>query len=150
MDSADFFAQYQDRTNKAHREPPEIDVEAMAGAFADCYIAATPAGVWCGDNDQELRDVIPRGMSFQRSVGTQSMTIQSLTVTPLDQFHSMAKVRWVARYLRKDGSQLSLEFDVIYLLQHLDERNPKIFGWVTGDEMALLRANGLLPDQPAE
>ena len=55
----------------------------------------------------------------------------------------MVKVHWLARYRKKDASELSLDFDVIYLVQQLGG-GPRIFAWITGDEMALLRAHGLI------
>jgi hypothetical protein len=35
-----FFAEYEARFNRALEEPPEVDVEATAGAFTDCFIGA--------------------------------------------------------------------------------------------------------------
>jgi hypothetical protein len=32
----------------------EIDVEATANSFADCFIGANPLGVQCGKNDDQL------------------------------------------------------------------------------------------------
>jgi len=36
----------------------------------------------------------------------------------------------------------AIDFDVHYLVQKLDG-DPKIFGWVSGDEQALLRKHGI-------
>ncbi len=37
---AEFFADYEARTNRALADPPEVDTEATAAAFADCFIGA--------------------------------------------------------------------------------------------------------------
>jgi cytochrome c1 len=71
---AEFFAAYETRTNSALQEKPEVDVEAVAGAFTDCFIEANPKGVICGKNDEEFRAAIPKGFDFYRSIGTQSVT----------------------------------------------------------------------------
>ncbi len=93
-----FFAEYEARFNKAMGESPEIDIEGMAGAFADCFIEASPTGVVCGKNDEQFRAQIPKGLEFYRSIGTKSMLIASLSITSLDDRHSLAKVHWKAQY----------------------------------------------------
>jgi hypothetical protein len=101
----DFFAAYAAGFNRALADVPEIDVEATAGAFADCFIAADPNGVSCGKNDEQFRAQIPEGFAFYRSIGTKSMRVASLAVTPLDDYHLMAKVRRVSVYRKKGGGK---------------------------------------------
>ncbi|MBO9518322.1 MAG: DUF1971 domain-containing protein [Porphyrobacter sp.] len=55
----------------------------------------------------------------------------------------MAKVSWTATYSRWDEADVALDFDVHYFVQYLDEE-PTVFGWVSGDEEALLREHGIL------
>ena len=38
---------------------------------------------------------------------------------------------------------VAIDFDVHYFVQKLDGE-PKVFGWVSGDEQALLRKHGIL------
>jgi hypothetical protein len=123
--------------------PPSVNVEATAAAFADCVLAANPVGVNCGRNDEEFRKQIPKGFEFYRSIGTKSMTIKSLTTTSLDDYHSMIKVHWEAFYWKLDGHEDLIDFDVIYLVQMIDE-TPKIFAYITGDEQKVLRERGLI------
>lgn len=139
-----FFADYEARTNRALVDPPEVDVEATAGAFADCFVEANPNGVTCGTNGDQLREVIPKGFDFYRSIGTQSMKIAALAVTPLDELHAMVKVHWDATYRKKDGSGEAIDFDVIYFVQDRGE-GPKIFAYITGDEQEAYREKGLIP-----
>ncbi len=141
-----FFAEYQDRLARALQEPPEVDAQATAAAFADCFVEASPKGVVCGQNDEAFRTVIPKGFEFYRSIGTRSMTIASLDTTPLDPLHVMARAHWVALYDRKpDGIEVRIEFDVIYFLQER-EQALRIFAFVTGDEEQAFRDHGLVPD----
>ncbi len=137
-----FFAEYEARFNKALSESPEIDVGGMAGAFADCFIEASPTGVACGKNDEQFRAQIPKGLEYYRSIGTKSMKIASLSTTPLDDHHSLTTVHWEALYQR-DGQQEKIDFDVIYLVQTIDGR-PKIFAYIVGDEERYLRERGLI------
>ena len=44
---------------------------------------------------------------------------------------------------RKDRPDVAIDFDVHYFIQTLD-REPKVFGWVSGDEQALLRKHGIV------
>ena len=139
-----FFADYAERFNRALAEPPVVDVEGTAAAFAGCFVEASPRGVTCGKNDDTFRATIPQGAEFYRSIGTTSMRITSLEVTPLDGYHTMAKVRWDSRYRKKDGREERIEFDVIYLVQTLGDTT-KISAYITGDEQKALREKGLLP-----
>jgi hypothetical protein len=139
-----FFGEYEARVNSALREPPQINVEATARAFADCFIAADPNGVSCGKNDEQFRTQIPKGLEFYRSIGTKSMQITSLAITALDDYHTMVKVAWEALYKKQDGSEERIDFNVIYLVQTIGEK-PKIFGYITGDEQQLYREKGLIP-----
>jgi hypothetical protein len=140
----EFFAAYAARTNHALADPPKIDVEASASAFASSFVGANPKGVHCGKNDEELRAFIPKGYEFYRSIGTKRMEIASLTLTKLDDFHTQAKVHWVATYQKKDGSKDEIEFDVIYFVQELGD-GPKIFAYITGDEEQVYKDRGLIP-----
>jgi hypothetical protein len=137
-----FFAEYEARMNKALGEPPEIDVEATAEAFADCFVEASPVGIVCG-NKEQLRPQIPKGYEFYRSIGTTFMKIMGLETTQLDNLHTMAKVHWDSRYVKKDGKKVQIEFDVIYLLQLIGD-TPKIFAYITGDEQKVLKEHGLI------
>ena len=60
----EFFEQYQKCINKALKEATEIDAKEMGQCFSDCFIAANPAGVACGKNDEELESQILRACSF--------------------------------------------------------------------------------------
>lgn len=61
----------------------------------------------------------------------------------------MAKASYCADYRKPDGSDIKIEFDVTYFLD-VSTTKPKILGFVAGDEMALYRQHGLLPDKKTE
>ena len=139
-----FFAAYAARFNAALRDPNGLDVEATAGAFADYFVEAGPAGVHGGKNDDTFRARIPIGYGFYRSIGTTAMDITSLELTSLDEYHWMARVHWDSRYAREGGGEVRIEFDVIYFLQ-VSGDEAKIFAYVTGDEEKALQERGLMP-----
>ena len=139
---AEFFREYEARMGRALAG--DLDVEATAAAFADCFIQADPNGIACGKNDEQLRAVIPQGIAFYRSIGTTSMAIRSVALSPLDEYHYTAKVEWRARYEKRDGTEETVDFAVVYLVRTIGGE-PKIFGFITGDEQQLYREKGLIP-----
>lgn len=137
-----FFSQYAERFNRALRgEKP--DTEGTIHSFAACFIEANPTGVMCGQNDNKFKEAIPQGYEFYRSIGITAMKITSTEITLLDELHSMVKVGWRSEFIRKDQSSGNIDFMVIYLLQMMDNA-PRIFAYITGDEQAALKANGLV------
>lgn len=83
------------------------------------------------------------GYARYRAMGAKAMRIRSFRLTPMDEQHCVAHVGWTASYARKDGADVPIEFDAHYLVQTLDGES-KVFGWVSGDEEALLREHGII------
>jgi hypothetical protein len=72
------------------------------------------------------------------------MDIVSLDTTILDGFHEMTKIRWKCGYAKKrNNSKSSIEFANFYFTQ-TKENEHKIFAYITGDEQAALKENGLI------
>jgi len=142
-----FFETYAAQFGQALADPPEVDVEATAGAFADCFVEAGPRGVSCGRNDGTFRAQIPQGYAFYRRIGIRSMAVAALAPSQLDARHWSVRVGWTAAYDHA-GRTGEVEFEVIYLLQ-MTGAGPKIFAYITGDEEGRLRSLGLLDDAPA-
>lgn len=139
-----FFEAYQGRMNAALQKPPVIDVAAVAAAFARYFVGSNPNQVFGGRNGWLFRLMIPRGYRHYRRLGTQRMEIRSLSITPLDDFHVLARTHWWSSYRRKSGDAVEIEFDNIYLLHIAAGKEPKIFAYVTGDEQQVLEDHGLL------
>jgi len=141
----EFFETYAARFNAAIADPPEVDVEGIASVYTDAFISANPAAVVCGSNGDELRAWIPQGFEFYRSVGTKWMRVGSVDAHRLDDLHTAATVHWQSGYEKPDCSKVRIDFDVVYLVRAVEDE-PRIFGFLTGDEQAVLREHGLLPD----
>ncbi|HVK47753.1 MAG TPA: hypothetical protein VM488_07920 [Pseudobacter sp.] len=137
----DFFTAYEQRY--AAGLEGKTDVEGTAAVFTDQFIEANPFGVSAGANDEQFRKAIPEGMEFYRKIGTRSMELDTVAITPLDANHHMAKVHWKATYVKEGKDELVIEFDVIYLLQDIDGAL-KIFAYITGDEQGVLKEHGLI------
>jgi hypothetical protein len=82
-----FFSEYEARFNRAIADPAQMDVEGMAAAFAESFLGASPIGITCSKNDEQLRQALQEGMAFYRSIGTTTMKMVSLSITPLDDLH---------------------------------------------------------------
>lgn len=142
-----FFSAYEAGFNQALAGSDVIDTETTVAAFAECFVAAGPRGVSCGRNNEALRDQVAKGYAYYREIGIQAMRIRIVAPTPLDRRHWGVRIGWAAEYER-DGRTGTIEFEVLYFLQMLDEQ-PRIFAWIAGDEEQAFREHGLVggPDQ---
>lgn len=138
-----FFDAYATRFNQA-LAGESIDMDATVGAFADCFVEASPLGIVLGKNDDSFRKAIPKGYDFYKKIGTKTLKILAKDIQPLNDFHSLVRIHWNALYELGDGNRKEIAFDVIYLLQHIGN-SPKIFAYITGDEQKALQDNGLIP-----
>lgn len=139
-----FFKDYEKGFQDSLSGAP-VDADKVAAGFAEYFIEASPKGVMGAANDKQFKESIPRGYEYYKSVGTKSMKVAAKTVTLLDEWHAMVKIHWASEYLRKDGENVSIDFDVIYFLQKIGDA-PKIFAFIAGDEQKVMQENGLLPE----
>jgi hypothetical protein len=143
MESAvrEFLERYESFFNRALGG--DMQMEEIAALYASEFIAASPAGVRAGKNDAQFKQVMAEGYAHYRAIGTKEMRIRDVRVSAIDDNHCVAHVAWTATYARKDQTDVAIDFDVHYFVQVLDEL-PKVFGWVSGDEQALLREHGIV------
>jgi hypothetical protein len=121
----------------------DVDMNDVAGLYAADFIAASPAGVMTGKNDEQLKQVMAQGYARYRAIGTKEMRIRGLRISPMDEHHCVAHVAWRATYVRNDKPDVTIDFDVHYLVQQIGAE-PKVFGWVSGDEQAVLKEHGII------
>lgn len=136
-----FFERYERFFNKSLGG--DMDMKEAASLYASAFIAASPAGVITGKNDDHLRQVMAQGYERYRAMGTREMRIRDISLSPIDDHHCTAQVAWTATYARQDQADVAIDFDVHYFVQTLNGE-PRVFGWVSGDEQALLRKHGIL------
>jgi hypothetical protein len=135
-----FFERYERFFNQSLGG--DMDMDEVAALYASEFIAASPAGVMTGKNDDQLKQVMAQGYARYRAIGRKQMRIRNVRLSPIDGHHCVAHVAWTAIYARKVQPDVAIDFDVHYFVQHLDGE-PKVFGWVSGDEQALLRKHGI-------
>lgn len=121
----------------------KVDMNELASLYASEFIGAAPAGVKAGKNDDQFKQLMAQGYEHYRAIGTKEMRIRNVRLSPIDELHFVAHVAWIATYARKDQPDVTIDFDVHYLVQMLNGE-PKVFGWVSGDEQALLKKHGII------
>lgn len=134
------FERYEDLFKRALAGA--VEMEEVAALYTTDVIAASPAGVRGGKNDDGFLQAMTEGYAHYRAIGTKTMRIRDIRISGIDACHCVAHVAWTATYVRKDGSDVSIDFDVHYLVQVLDG-DAKVFGWISGDEQALLKQHGI-------
>ena len=120
----------------------KVDMNELASLYASEFIGAAPAGVRAGKNDDQFKQAMAQVYDHYRTIGTKKMRIRNIRLSPIDELHCVAHVSWAATYARKDQPDVAIDFDVHYLVQTLNGE-PKVFGWVSGDEQALLKKHGI-------
>jgi hypothetical protein len=141
-----FFHSYVEAFNRSLGDA--VDVEGIRAHFSDCFVGAGPQAAKCGENGDEFAETLRQGYAFYTSIGTKAMAVRGVTATPIDDTHQMARVDYRATYEKPSGEVVEIDFAVTYFLEARNDTFA-IFGFVAGDEMALYRELGLLPDARA-
>ncbi|MDK1490354.1 nuclear transport factor 2 family protein [Sinorhizobium sp. 7-81] len=136
-----FFARYETMANRVLAD--EMDVGETTFAFASEFIAASPAGVLAGKNDDSLKVSMAQGYARYRAIGTKALKIRKTTITPIDNQHFLVRIDWRSTYDMKSRPDVTIDFEVHYLVQVRNDE-PKIFGWISGDEEAVLKEHGIV------
>lgn len=134
------FERYESNFNQALRG--KVDMNELASLYASEFIGAAPAGIRAGKNDDRFKQALAQGYDHYRAIGTKEMRVRNIRTSRIDELHCIAHVAWTALYVREDQRDVSIDFDVHYLIQ-LSSGEPKIFGWVSSDEQTLLKRHGI-------
>lgn len=138
-----FFRRYAATYARAMADKPGVD-KALTDAFAEYFVESSPEGVHGAKNGLVFRFLVRRGFARYRKIGVESMLIDALEVTPLDDLHAMARVTWDSRTRRRsDGRLVRIKFTHHYFLSLLGGK-ARIFAYVATDERAILRRHGLI------
>lgn len=147
MDLPDYEAFFRAYTQAYERSLGDsVDVAAIRGFFAEAFVSAGVNGhVAVGANDDSFAETLKNGFGFYKAIGTTSMQVVRVESKALHENHDWVRVFYVAGYRRKDGAEVSIPFDLCYLVQRRSG-GPKIFGFIAGDEMAAYKALGLVDE----
>jgi hypothetical protein len=121
----------------------DVDAAEVADIYASGFLASTPAGVVVGENDDILLEAMKTGYVRNREIGTRAMRLRDIRMSDIDDLHCVAHVAWTAVYARDDLPETEVEFEVHYLVR-VDDGVARVFGWMSGDEDALLKSRGIL------
>jgi len=135
----DLFERYAREFNQGLQG--QADLDAVSGLYASAFIAASPAGVTTGENGAALKGAMTQGFQHYRDTGCRRMELRGLEVMPVDPLHALARVDWEALY-EVDGARKAVPFTNLYLVR-TEGTAAKVFGWITGDEAALLKQHGI-------
>ena len=148
MDAPNYEAFFSDYVHAYERSLGErVDTKAIRGFFVESFLSASVAGqVSAGANDDAFEKTLQQAYVFYRAIGTVSMQLERVEAEPLYENHDRVRVFYRAGYRKHDGTQPSISFDVMYLVQRRPG-GPKIFGFIAGDEMAVYRQHGLVNER---
>ena len=152
LDVPDYEAFFREYAKAYERSLGDsVDTVAIRGFFAEAFVSAGVRGqAAAGGNDEAFEQALTQGFGFYKAIGTTSMAVERVEAEALCENHDRVRVFYSAGYRKKDGTEVSIPFDVLYLIQRRSG-GPKIFGFIAGDEMAAYRQHGLVDEsgQPA-
>jgi len=140
-DVESFFSKYEAVFADALKG--HVDLDAIKALYSEHFIAATPRGVLTAAFDGSFEEVMSKGYERYRELGTKGMQVESIDTHDIDDNHILVRVRWHSTYQKPEEDEIHIPFDVNYLLQQR-EGQLKVFGWITGDEEALLKAHRVI------
>src|SRR3954470_17006510 len=105
-----FFGRYESFFNQSLGA--DMDMDKVSALYASEFIAASPAGVMTGKNDDQLKQVMAQGYARYRAIGTKEMRMRDVRLSPTDDHRCVAHVVWTATYARKDQPDVAIDFDV--------------------------------------
>ncbi len=137
------FQDYSRRSNEALRDPAQADIDALASAFADHLVGASPAGVMGAAKDKAFAATLRKGFEAYRAMGGTRFEIVHLVAEPLDDFNAMVRADWEFDYVRpRDSAKGTIAFRNVYFVNFAGGE-PKIFAWITPDEQQAMKDHGL-------
>ena len=118
------------------------DPTALAGLYAEDFIASGPAGSAVFKNDEQFLAWLSQVHEFNRQVGIRSLEVGSIHVTPIGDHHAFATVEWCARF-EKTGDE-SICFEISYLVR-FSEGKTLILGYISHeDQEEVMTARGII------
>jgi hypothetical protein len=142
-DYADFFRRYSEAYQRSLGD--HVEAELIRSFFAEDFLAlSTAGGINAGKNDDSFAETLEQGYAFYKAIGTVSMISDRVEAEEIAPNHDRVRVFYTAGYRRKDGTKVSISFDLVYLLQRTD--GPKIFAFIAGDEIGLYQRHGLVDE----
>ncbi|WP_292640368.1 hypothetical protein [Mesorhizobium sp.] len=93
----------------------DADMDEVASVYASAFIAASPAGVMVGNNDDQFKQAMEQGYAHYRAIGTKEMRIRDVRISPIDEHHCVAHVAWTLASPAADGRKAASHSDRVSL-----------------------------------
>jgi hypothetical protein len=140
-DYSDFFSRYAAAYRRSLSGTVEIDT--ILGFFAETVLALGINGSLSAAERDGLAERLEEMYAFYKTMGTRGLAVERIETEPLYTNHDRVRVFYRGEYEKRDGSRLTIPFDIAYLLQRRTD-GPRIFAFIAGDESALYRQHGLI------
>ncbi|MEH2600436.1 hypothetical protein V1278_007349 [Bradyrhizobium sp. AZCC 1577] len=93
----DLFERYENLFRTALRD--QVDMDQVASSYATAFVAASPAGVSVGRNDEHLKQMMQQGFENYRRIGTKDMRLRNVRIARIDE-QPLPGARRLDRHLR--------------------------------------------------
>ncbi|MCC6455337.1 MAG: hypothetical protein IT328_10370 [Caldilineaceae bacterium] len=117
------------------------DVEGIAGAYADQFMATGPGFRMANKNDEQFRRGLAQAAQFYRQIGVDVIEIKNYLEAELGSGFWLAKIEW--ELLDEDLNDM-LTFDNTYLVEAGDGK-PQIVLFIAHNEQQRMQEKGLMP-----
>jgi hypothetical protein len=132
----EFFDRYARLSQQDH---PEL----LAALYGPTFIVGGPEGSMAFANDARFLDWLKQVRQFNQQHGMRGMAVISVGEQPLSPRHTLATVRWGARFERT-GERV-IEFTIAYLLERAAAVGWTILAYVSErDQAEAMKELGLL------
>lgn len=122
------------------------DIEAIAGAYADQFIATGPGFRTTGQNDNQFRHGLRQAAHFYRQTGMRAIAIKNYLEAELGSNFWLVKIEW--KLVGEDDSEI-VTFDNTYFVENADPEDvnskPQIILFVAHNEQQRMQEKGLIP-----
>lgn len=121
------------------------DVEAIAAAYAETYVEASPGSVTAHTVDATYRKaLVERFELLNQQLGFAGVDIEIASITEFAPSHYIVEARWHMRFDPAGKSPVTSAFSISYVVR-LEEDRPKILAYVSHeDEEAVMRRDGVI------
>src|SRR5690554_4799148 len=130
-----FFDDYADALSAA-------DIEGIAAAYADQFMATGPGFRMANKNDEQFRKGLEQAAQFYKQIGVDAIDINNYLEAELGSNFWLTKIEW--ELLDEDLNGI-LTFDNTYLVEAKNNQ-PKIILFIAHNEQQRMQEMGLASD----
>jgi hypothetical protein len=117
------------------------DVEGIAEAYAEQFMATGPGFYVANQNDEQFRQGLAQAAQFYRQIGVDAIEIKNYLEADLGSSFWLTKIEWE---LLDEDLNTMLTFDNTYLVEAGDDK-PKIVLFIAHNEQQRMQEKGIMP-----